>query len=709
MLADIASKISNVVFGKSNNPWMRYAINVAIFLVMTWPVLAICWYGYRRAYRDLTAMALDRRQAVVKASAVALRERLDRLVEVGIALAGRVRFRALINEGQWEKAMAIQAEGIKDFPYIERIFLSDPKGTLKVDYPRLPGVVGRNFSFREWYQGVRQNWEPYISAVYIRTARPQYNVIAAAIPIRAENQKVIGILVMQVRTDTLLQWSKDPLFGSSGSVYFVDQKGRVATRSHTPQEGESTDLTSVPAVQRVLQGERGVIQAFNPIEKTECVSAFEPIPEYGWGVVADQPTKEAFDSRNKTLNSLVIISGLVGVSSGALSYIVVLIFGFLSRSRERAEYLLQETEHRLADLINEAPDPVITLGPTGYLESVNPEVERVTGYKRNELVGKHFTQIGILTPASLAKAAKEYAFVVAGQNRPPFELEIISKEGHKIIYEANPRLINQGGSMPMVLVIFRDLTERLRAEEEIRRLNTNLEKRVAERTAQLEAANKELESFSYSVSHDLRSPLRSIDGFSRSIQEEYEDKLDSRGQQDLGRIRAATQRMGQLIDDLLNLSRVTRAELRLERIDLGELARPIVEELKKSQPDRRVKFTVAEGMIANGDSRLLKIALENLLGNAWKFTSKKQDGWVKFGKSEQANGQNIYFVKDNGAGFDMAFAGKLFGAFQRLHDMAEFPGTGIGLATVQRIVHRHGGRVWAEAAVDQGATFYFSI
>ena len=252
------------------------------------------------------------------------------------------------------------------------------------------------------------------------------------------------------------------------------------------------------------------------------------------------------------------------------------------------------------------------------------------------------------------------------------------------------------------------------------RLRKNeLERKRAEEA--LEASNKELEAFSYSVSHDLRAPLRSIDGFGQILLEDYADILDAQGKDHLVRVRSATQHMGELIDDLLKLSRVTRSEMKQVLVDLSALARAIAVELRKSQPERRVQFVIAPGAVANGDARLLRVLLENLLANAWKFTSKHPTARIEFGVTQlgevgsqqsavgSRQSQIVYFVRDDGAGFDMSYAGKLFGAFQRLHTASEFPGTGIGLATVQRIVYRHGGRVWAEGAVDQGATFYFTL
>jgi PAS domain S-box-containing protein len=247
-----------------------------------------------------------------------------------------------------------------------------------------------------------------------------------------------------------------------------------------------------------------------------------------------------------------------------------------------------------------------------------------------------------------------------------------------------------------------------RADEQVRRLNAELEKRVQERTVQLEAANKELEAFSYSVSHDLRAPLRALDGFSTALLDGYPEKLDDDGRHYLARIQEASRRMGQLITDLLNLSRVTRTAFTRQRVDLSALASEIASDLNMQDPQRDAVFDIPPGLLVMGDPHFLKIALENLLGNAFKFTSQRKQAKIQVGVREQA-GERVYFVGDNGAGFNMTYADKLFSPFQRLHTAREFPGSGIGLATVQRIITRHGGRIWTEAVVDQGATIFFTV
>jgi signal transduction histidine kinase len=256
----------------------------------------------------------------------------------------------------------------------------------------------------------------------------------------------------------------------------------------------------------------------------------------------------------------------------------------------------------------------------------------------------------------------------------------------------------------LVTAVVRDVTDRKRAEQRIQALNRDLERRVAE----LGAVNSELEAFSYSVSHDLRAPLRAIDGFSQALLEEYADRLDTEGLDYLARVRAAAQRMAELIDDLLALSRVTRREMRRERVDLTATARTVVEQLHRADPAREIRVVVAEGLADEGDPQLLRLVLDNLIGNAWKFTGKHPGATIEIGAA-QRDGVLAYYVADNGVGFDMAYVDKLFGPFQRLHAAEEFPGTGIGLATVQRVIQRHGGRVWARAEPGRGATFYFTL
>lgn len=262
-----------------------------------------------------------------------------------------------------------------------------------------------------------------------------------------------------------------------------------------------------------------------------------------------------------------------------------------------------------------------------------------------------------------------------------------------------------------MLVSLLDITDRKKAEGEVIKLNEELEQRVRERTVQLEALNKELESFAYSISHDFRAPLRALDGFSASLQANYDEHLDDQGRHYLNRIRNAAIYMSNLVDDLLALSRITRSEFKKQQVDLSKLATEIFAALQEAEPQREVRcirFKIAPDLHACGDVSLLQAALQNLLENAWKFSSKEEQAEIEVGRKSE-DGEEVFFVRDNGVGFNMAYAKNLFGAYQRLHTVGEFPGTGIGLSIVQRIINRHGGRIWAESEVGKGATFYFTL
>jgi PAS domain S-box-containing protein len=425
-------------------------------------------------------------------------------------------------------------------------------------------------------------------------------------------------------------------------------------------------------------------------------------------------------------------SGADGLEAGADAYItrpidpreLVAWVRAMLRNKQ-TEGALRDSEQHFRSLIEKALDLVAIVDSEGTYRYVSPSHQSASGFAPEELIGKN--AFDFVHPDDLPTLRSAFtAGIGHGGIIASAEYRFRHKNGSWRYVEGVARNLLDDPIVKGVLINARDISERKQAEDEVRRLNAELDQRVRARTRQLEATNQELEAFAYSVSHDLRAPLRAIDGFSKALLEDYGNALDAQAHHFLSRVRAGTVHMAQLIDDLLSLSRVTRSEMRWQSVDLSGLAQTVASELRKAQPQRTVEFVIAPGLIAQGDAHLLRLVLENLLGNAWKYTSQHTHARIEFGTLSAANGDDpgahgapdeghdrqatlVYFVRDDGAGFDMRHVDRLFRAFQRLHSTTEFEGTGIGLATVQRIIHRHGGRIWAEGAVDRGATFYFSL
>jgi signal transduction histidine kinase len=713
----------------------RLAYVLVALLLAGLGVLALRYH--ESVHEELTEVAMARRGAVASLAAATLSERLDRMVDVGVSLATRVRFAELVAAGQWDAAAQIMKTVPGDLRFVDRVALFDVRGNAMASAPAVDASLkGQNFAHREWYQGVSQGWQPYVSGIYRRSGSPQRAVFGVAVPVFDRTGAPAGILQMQVQLANFFDWAKSIEVGAGGIVYVVDSRGSVAFDSNRPQQTEVVDFSAHPAVKRLLAGGSGV-EVLTGSDGRERVYAFMP-GRHGWDVVVEQPAATAFIARDTHLRFVRLVCATLG-----LFLLAVAGLGLLELRRARRS--LARHRERLG-MLHEIDRAVLAeANPEEISASVVQRLRKLLGVPRAIVnrfdlaagevewiaaAGRRRTHVGpgvrysirlmgdldalrrgetqridvrALPPgpdsaALLASDVRYYMVVpmIAGDEllgalsfggpRPAF-----SREDAAIVHEVATQLA--------VATVQARLLGRVREHA------VELEARVRSRTAELEASNKELESFSYSVSHDLRAPLRAVDGYARMLEEDYGGKLDDEGRRLLGVVRDASVRMGQLIDDLLAFSRLGRQEPQRRPLDMTALAREVAGELNGAGLAR---VEIAALPAASADAALLRQVWVNLVGNALKYSGKRPDARIEIGGRE-AEGEYAYWVRDNGVGFDPRYADKLFGVFQRLHRAEEFPGTGVGLAIVQRVVTRHGGRVWAESVLGEGACFYFSL
>ena len=678
--------------GPSTGKSRRFAIISTLAFAA---IVAVAAYSFFAIYRELTESALSRRSSLSYLTAATLSEKFDRAVDVGVSLATRVRFRELIEAGEWSEAARILRAAPADFEFIERIGLIDPLGALVAGVPEVPAPGRQNFADRDWFQAAAHGGKPHISRVFKRAAPPQLNVFVAAVPIRSSKGARLGVLVLQMSAARFFDWIRAIDVGPEGLIYVVDRNGTLAFHPTLPLQGNLVDFSSVPAVRQALQGSRGVETSFNPVENEERVAAYAPVPAYGWGVVVAQPSATVFATRSHLLGLALIAYGL------AMAFFIVFVVNRVAMQRAKVD----EERRRAAeatDLFDNAPCGYHSVDAEGRIVRINKTWLDWLGYARDEVVGKSHAEL--MTPESAARFRDQTFPLFRSQGwLDDVEFEYRRKDGSTFLASLSATTIrDQAGRYLMSRSVVVDITGRKAAEQRISTLNAELEARAA----QLEAANRELESFSYSVSHDLRAPLRAIDGYALMLAEDYGDRLDEEGRRLLKVVRASAEKMGRLIDDLLKFSQVGRRPLTLIPLDMRALAEEIVAEAAPLHPKARIELGALPA--AAGDRALLRQVWANLVGNALKYSARQASPRVEI--IGDSNGrETVYTVRDNGAGFDMRYYEKLFNVFQRLHRDEEFEGTGVGLAIVQRVVARHGGRVWGEGAVGKGASFHFAL
>ena len=529
-----------------------------------------------------------------------------------------------------------------------------------------------------------------------------------------------------------------PVPSETGEALLVHRDGNEVVYLNELRHSKNTPLmkrypiteTSLPAVKAVL-GWKGVVEGID-YRKKNVLAAIKAVPDSAWFLIAKVDTEEIYaplTERFWVTVFFIIVTILV------LGVIVAYIWRYQQAKYYREQYEMEDKRASLyaRSLIEASLDPLVTVSPEGKIMDVNESTELITGQSRKELIGSDFSNY--FTEPEKANEGYKLVFEKGIVRDYPLSIRNVSGKVTEVLYNAS-LYKNESGEVQGIFAAARDVTELRRIEKALKAVHNELDLRVKERTNELQRANealqseikerkeveklielrtrllemtnKELESFTYSVSHDLRAPLRAIDGYTRMILRDQRDKFNDDAKRKFDLIRSNTQMMGKLIDDLLSFSRLGRLEINMSKLDMEGLVNDIWMELQIINPDRRIDFKIKDIPPGRGDRTLVKLVYSNLLSNAVKYTKFKDKAYVETGGYTEGN-ENIYYIKDNGVGFDMKYYDKLFGVFQRLHSTDDYEGTGVGLAIVQRIIHRHGGRVWAKGKVEEGATFYFSL
>lgn len=678
MPQDFANIVSNFLFISQKNRLKYNFLRLFLFFLILMPVVFLGIMRYIQLNEELTNTALTRRQALAELSSKIVEERFTRLTDIGISLSTRINMRKAIEEGKWNDAIKFLETVPKDLPLIERVVLIDPKGTLMSDTPHSPNVIGQNFAYRDWYVGVSKNWEPYVSGIYKRASIPQYNIIAEAIPIKSENGEVIGIMLLQVKLDTLLEWSRNINVGGSGYVYFVDKAGNIAGHPNYDPQGEIINWSEDPLTRKVLKGVSGIeIAKQTDSDPKKYVSAYEPVEKFGWAAVVTQPESEVFAARNAALISTLITFSIILVLDSFLAILIIHIISTLNFFRQKERVFLESIG-----------DGVFVIDKNWNITLWNEAAEIITGWSKAEVIGKQFrTYVKLIRERDRQEEIGfvEQALLYGKKAFISENILLITKDRKEIsIDDSASPVFNQYGEVDGAIVIFRDITK----EKKIQSIRSD---------------------FAY-ASHHLDTPVtKALWNLETAMGEKDLKQIKERIKTTQNSIKA----ISKLIDELITISAIEQ-NLIFARLEDTDILKDVIEssinaiDSKHTKPLNKEIIAPKEPIKFRVDCRLLEKAITEILENALLYSKGNELVKIEVIKEEY---EVIIKISNTGIGIPLEQHPQVFTKFFRGSntDKETMPGAGLGLYIAKSYIENINGKIWFSSKEDEGATFNISV
>ncbi len=676
MFKNISEKFIQLFFKSSA---IGRFITLLIFFVIIIPILIFGYLNYNILKKHLTNLTLSRSKHLAIMSATSLQEKFDYIINLGVFFSNKEEFKKLIQSGKWDEAVKLFDNVPKDYSYIDNVVIFNPEGTIMAISPSIPEVVGINYAYRDYYKGVSKEWKPYVSGVFKRSAAPSYNIVSVAIPITLDRiqkseKNILGILLFTIKLDSVLDWIRDIEVDSGSFIYFVDRDGNVAGHPKLSSLDDVVNFSEISIVKKVLNGESGVENLYNQIEKEENLSAYQPVEKYGWGAIVQQSATNAFSFREKNLSNLIITYSIILFFTSILGYFILVFIRTLSLLSQREKVFL-----------NSIGDGVFAIDRYWNITLWNKAANNLTGWNAEEAIGRPFKEIVKFINVSSKKeniSFIEEAMLHGKVRSMENHTILIRKDGTEVqVGDSASPIFDRSGQVIGCIIVFRDMSKEIQLE-------------------------KIKEDFTYRIVHDLRSPITVI---SSILSEQNTAKLfslnkDTKEVYDL--LNSATKQMLKMINDLLTSAKSKTLGTSSKKISLSEVINETMKNLKPLAQTKKITYEYSPEsnlpLVTVSSSDHLYEIFSNLFTNAIKYNKEKGRIIVTHEIADNFLKTNI---KDDGIGIAEKDKEKLFSSYSRINEREGVQGTGLGLYIVKKLVEEANGKIEFSSSVGQGTTF----